>query len=92
MAPFPPAIDGHRRSQGWGGYQDVGGRTSEWSCSQGTCGSKFQGFQVVPVAKKRRNPDVEFLGEINVIPTLRTSWEDSQLGKIMEWIEKEDFP
>jgi hypothetical protein len=35
---------------------------------------------------------VEFLGEINVIPTLRTSWEDSQLGKIMEWIEKEDFP
>ena len=42
--------------------------------------------------KKRRNPDVEFLGEINVIPTLRTSWEDSQLGKIMEWIEKEDFP
>lgn len=45
---------------------------------------------MVPVAKKRRNPDVEFLGEINVIPTLRTSWEDS-LEKSLEWIEKGIF-
>jgi len=51
---------------------------------------KIGKFQVVPVAFFGRNPDVEFLGEINVIPTLRTSWEDS-LEKSLEWIEKRGF-